>query len=514
MLNIDLINNIQGKLTDNINLRNEINYNKTSETKEDFKSFLKKEVKKDVVKEDKSVELNKDFKTPLNSESTEVDGNKDIKETLETSLKKIEEITGDDLESNNIEVEDIIELINLLSNLLVTGDAKTNTEVNVEELVDSNALPEGNLDYIKNLLSEVKVVVNNFEKSNTPNEVFNNFEESNTLNEVFNSFKEIISVNEDNQGIIEGLKSLGNLINSMLEGSKDSTNINLDKVGLNKEILSLLNSISEKDMENLVLPEDKNMVKEIISSLVNIENYNKNLKVKEEPIALEKEKINLKDIIQVKVLPNNLQEESNNSEMGNFFKNNTGEEVNKDIKEEDKILSKFLGEDNKGTFGNILTSYDRFKNNSVEVIQKPEIINSQTLDNDIIKSVKYMMKNNMEELTVKVYPKELGELTIKILSEEGIMKAEIKATSKETLSILNANIAEIKNSLSDQNLKIQEVQVSIYNDDTTFFSGKESSQENQNNKNNSKDRVESIKLNDNEDLITEDIIEGNVNLLV
>lgn len=500
MINIDLISNIKGKLTDNINSKSEIKSTKVSEAKDDFKSFLNKEVKKDISKKDKSVESNKDskdFKT-TNSESIKADENKDIKETLETSLKKIEEITEDDFESNNIEIEDIVELINLLSNLLVKGDVKVNPEVNVEELVDSNVLSQDNLDYIKSLLSEVKVAVNNFEEDTTANNVVSISEESGKLN----------------KESMESLKSLGNLINSMLEGSKDSTDINLDKDGINKEILNLLNSISEKDVENLVLPENKNMVKDIISSLVNIENYNKNLKVKEEPISLDKEETNLKDIVQIKVLPNTLQEESNNTETESFLNKNTGEKVNKDIKEEDKILSKFLGEDNKGTFGNILTSYDRFKSNSIEALQKPEIINSQTLDNDIIKSVKYMMKNNMEELTVKIYPKELGELTIKILSEEGIMKAEIKATSKETLSILNANIAEIKNSLSDQSLKIQEVQVSIYNEDTTFFSGKENSQENQNNKNNSKDKVESTKLNDNEDLITKDIIEGNVNLLV
>lgn len=484
MINIDLISNIQEKYTGNTNSKNEIKSSKTYEVKDDFKSYLKKEVKKDTSKEDKSVDLNKDTKDLKAIEPPET---KDAKETLETSLEKIKKAIEENSKDDDIEAEEIIEVINLLSNLLVTGEMKVNTEINVEELVDSNILVEDNLDYLKTLISELTEVVGNSEENTT--------------------------FNLDNKGIMENLISLGDLINNMLE-SKGSTDINLDKEALNKEILNLLTSLSEKDMENLNLSENQGKIKEIISSLTNIKNYNENLEVKKEPISLNKENINLNDSSEVKIQSSNLQEKSSNSELGNSLNKNTSEEVSNEMKEEDKILSKFLGEDNKGTFANTLTSYDRLKNNSVNVIQKPEFINNQTMDADIIKSVKYMMKNNVEELTVKVYPKELGELTIKILSEEGIMKAEIKATSKETYSILNANIAEIKNSLSDQNIKIQEVQVAIYNDDTTFFSGKENSKENQKGNSSSGGKVDSINLNENEDLITEDMTQGNVNLLV
>ncbi|WP_300386305.1 flagellar hook-length control protein FliK [Clostridium sp.] len=488
MINIKVINNLQGKLNENINSKDEIKSNKDSEVKDDFKSFLNKEVKKDTRKDDKSVNINKDNKDLKTNENIET------KETLETALEKINEVIDGKSKEDNVEAGDIIEVINLLSNLLST--VNINTEIKAGELSDSNILVEGNLDDIKSLLSEVKVVVNKAEESN-----------------VFNSDSDL---NTENKGNIKNLKTLGDLINSLLEESKGPTDINLDKESLNREILNLLNSISEKDVDSLNLDTNQNKIKEIISSLVNVKAYNEELEIKKEPILLDKENDSLKDIIQLKVIPNNLDDSknSNNSELGSLLKGNKGEEVSEDLNEEDKILSKFLVDDNKGSFGNILTSYDRFKNNPIDTIQKPEFINSQTIDDDIIKSVKYMVKNNMEELTVKIYPKELGELTIKILSEEGIMKAEIKATSRETYSILNANIAEIKNSLSGQDLKIQEVQVAIYNDDTTFFSGSENSKENQKNNNGSSNKVDNINLNENEDLIIEDIIESNVNLLV
>ena len=142
-----------------------------------------------------------------------------------------------------------------------------------------------------------------------------------------------------------------------------------------------------------------------------------------------------------------------------------------EIAEEDKLLLKILGEDDKNSFASLLASVNKSIQNPSEIIVEPKGIYRHTFNSDIIQSVKYMIKNNMEELSIKIYPKELGELTIKIISEEGIMKAELRATSKETYNLLNANLQEIRNNLQEQNIKIQEVSINIYNEDTTFFSG-------------------------------------------
>ena len=47
MINIDLISNIQGGFTENTNSKDEVKSTKTLEVKDDFKSFLKKEIKKE-----------------------------------------------------------------------------------------------------------------------------------------------------------------------------------------------------------------------------------------------------------------------------------------------------------------------------------------------------------------------------------------------------------------------------------------------------------------------------------
>ena len=145
---------------------------------------------------------------------------------------------------------------------------------------------------------------------------------------------------------------------------------------------------------------------------------------------------------------------------------------------------------------------------------KPVAVSRETVATDVVSNVKYMVKNQVEQLTVKIYPKELGEITIKIISEDGIMKADIKATSKETYTLLNSNMEEIKKHLSNESLIIKEVNIGLY-EDTTYYSGQGFSNEFNDERNKENYFVEdndsiNIHKEENEE-ISEEI--SNVNLL-
>ena len=145
---------------------------------------------------------------------------------------------------------------------------------------------------------------------------------------------------------------------------------------------------------------------------------------------------------------------------------------------------------------------------------KPVTVSRETVATDVVSNVKYMVKNQVEQLTVKIYPKELGEITIKIISEDGIMKADIKSTSKETYTLLNSNMEEIKKHLSNESLIIKEVNIGLY-EDTTYYSGQGFSNEFNDERNKESYSVEdndsiNIHKEENEE-ISEEI--SNVNLL-
>ena len=148
-----------------------------------------------------------------------------------------------------------------------------------------------------------------------------------------------------------------------------------------------------------------------------------------------------------------------------------------EVSKEDKLLAKILGGNESASLNNQNTLINRLNVKSTEVIKEPMVVSKETMDTDIIKNVKFMMKNAVAELKVKIYPKELGEMTIKLLSEEGILKADIKAISKETYNLLNSNLNDIKKSLEQQNIKIHEVNIGLYSDDPTYHGGESNQDE-------------------------------------
>ena len=144
-------------------------------------------------------------------------------------------------------------------------------------------------------------------------------------------------------------------------------------------------------------------------------------------------------------------------------------------------------------------------------------INKATLTDDLIKDVKYMSNNGLKELTVKINPGNLGEITINLVEEDGTMKANLKANSKETAALLAQNLAAIKTHLSEQNIKIADVNIELYHEDTTFFNGEgldsQLSQEQQ--KNSYSDNKQNVEINTDDSLIEtiQNTDNGNVSFL-
>ena len=115
------------------------------------------------------------------------------------------------------------------------------------------------------------------------------------------------------------------------------------------------------------------------------------------------------------------------------------------------------------------------------------VINKNNVEVDIIKTIKFMETSNIKDLIVKMNPKELGEITIKITMESGIMKANISAQNKDTYNLLNHNIQDINEGLKNMNIKIQSLDINIY-EDSTFFN-KNSSEKNNNGRQNNNSKT-------------------------
>lgn len=156
---------------------------------------------------------------------------------------------------------------------------------------------------------------------------------------------------------------------------------------------------------------------------------------------------------------------------------------------DDKFLNQIIDNKTSGdNYSKVINMMNQFSVNNSKASGENQnsqslTINKNNFTSDIIKSFNYMEDNNVKDMTVKIMPKELGEVFIRITSDNNVMRATITASSKDAYNLLNANLHEINNQLNSQHIKIQNVNINIYNSDTTYFSGNGNFNSNQSNGN-------------------------------
>lgn len=365
----------------------------------------------------------------------------------------------------------------------LSSTVSNRTSKEVDSMFDkskSNSKASNRKDHFKDVL-------NSSRKSKGKTEKANDSDKGTLVKELKDKIQELKEKAEENSSdekeVNDILESLLNSLNKLLR-LDDTSKVNLEEDSdiiynsKNTESSSLLNQLLETlnseearnsiDSDTLVqmkgflaqLNEDskfsdkmKNGINDILSKLTDMidEANNDSQKV-----------LSLEDML------NNGYSKEQNSSLGDSDSEESGMfSSNK----EDKFLNSLLDEKKDNSFDNKISMFSA-RSQAIQG-QNTEVrgltVNKATFTSDLIKDVKYMSVNNIKELTVKVNPGNLGEITIKIIQEDGLMKANLKANSKETTALLAQNLAEIKKELGEQNIKISEVNIELYNEDTTFF---------------------------------------------
>ncbi len=77
------------------------------------------------------------------------------------------------------------------------------------------------------------------------------------------------------------------------------------------------------------------------------------------------------------------------------------------------------------------------------------------LTTQIESGVKENIKANVSEFTLKLYPESLGEITVKIINEDGIKSLEIIAASTKTALLINDEIPALKEALAGMQIEVK-----------------------------------------------------------
>lgn len=477
-----------GKVDNNINANGDNSVKTESKSSNgNFKSVMSS-------KEDSLSKTTEDNKTTVENVS------KDINEAIDKTevIEKIENGTKEEI------IEEVMVLLQAL-NIPVIDNSNLPIKIylesgNTSSLEFSNTSSLDCINTLKNInyLSEIADL-------NISSELINN-NNSNVLENI-NLLKNNTVFESENINIFENVNS--NVIEEISLNSAE--NINID---LNQETLSNTTNLPlEEIVKTLNLEEDKVVTKDNIDKLLTV--------------LCDKDGNEIKKDKFIEVVDSSKGESKKDTSQGvemlkmvfNIDKSNGEQKGEEDIlaklmtmDEDTNKVKDYIVEDTP-IFTEVLNSKNDVASNIISEV-KPVAVSRETVATDVVSNVKYMVKNQVDQLTVKIYPKELGEITIKIISEDGIMKADIKSTSKETYTLLNSNMEEIKKHLSNESLIIKEVNIGLY-EDTTYYSGQGFSNEFNDERNKENYFVEdndsiNIHKEENEE-ISEEI--SNVNLL-
>ncbi|CEP46760.1 flagellar hook-length control protein FliK [[Clostridium] sordellii] len=410
----------------------------------------------------------------MSSEKNSVKGNLSSGNGFEDLIASL----GLDSEKTSTDKDmDIMELLQgLLSNIKLYKEI-SNTECE-DESKKKDLLKE--IDSLLTNIKNQKIDINsNNEKQNQLIDSINDeFLENVDLN--FNlDFKTIFNKKKDEDLI--GLDKVINLDNNLSDDLKS------DKMSkkTGEKIENILKNVSLEDSKNKklnlesisskVTSDQKNMIDELDNQVKSLKSY---------------EELNV----------------STNSNKSNVLDLKPKEE-DKDLNVLENILDK-----NANVFSQVSNKTFIQESNANKNVPTVTIRANQMAD-DFIKMVKYLKNNNIEEIKVNINPKELGDMTIKLMKDSEATKVFINVSKEDTFHMLSKNIGDINKHLFDLGIKSKDVVVTMKSNGENFFSDNLNQQFNKREESRKQKRNNTKQVSSIEEFEEVDNLQQNVNIL-
>ena len=262
---------------------------------------------------------------------------------------------------------------------------------------------------------------------------------------------------EQSDKIAEAIKMLPEELKALIQENpkkaldflKDNLNFLARTIDLSKEQLLSIEKSLNTLLETVASDEDINLDKLIFLQKSQMQNLNSNAKTepRRELATGNLEDINM-ELNSLKVQPNVVSQQ--NSMSSSVFSDSQSE--NLEFMQTDKIE------------GFDLTGGKIFSNTMlVNSVKKIDVRNNQFMQmiSKIADEIRLTVDKNKNEMTIKLQPETLGKLTVKISSENGVMNASFFAENDKAKTMIENNMIELKNSLEKQGIQVQNLTVTV-----------------------------------------------------
>lgn len=283
-----------------------------------------------------------------------------------------------------------------------------------------------------------------------------------------------------------------------------------------KDINSILNDIEKLNVSDELKQEiklNKNMLNKIANQNAELNKANANKSDEAQNLDMMK----LRELLEnnakgnFEVISKTTEDDNKSIDLYNFDSNRMDNlNSNKQRDDSSDILEKLAGVNgNKnGNLGQVINkSMDINKTKSDNVNLKH--IESNVMD-DSIKAIKHMKTNDIQKLTIKLRPKELGDMNIQLLKDNESMKAVVTVFNKDVFDSINKNITDLKQHLELTNVNIKDVSVQMHSDNRSTSDTFDKAFEQQNRQNNQENMNKQDTNNKRNNIVIEDDIKENL----
>lgn len=111
---------------------------------------------------------------------------------------------------------------------------------------------------------------------------------------------------------------------------------------------------------------------------------------------------------------------------------------------------------------NTITDNHIIESAQTQINSRP--VNTEQLIKQMVEYIKVNIKEDSTEMNLQLKPDHLGNLSLKIVTERGIITAQFVAESQAVKEIIEANFNQLKDVLQEQGLLIENLEVSVKQD--------------------------------------------------
>lgn len=384
------------------------------ESKETEKDLISSDNKKEekIKKEDKKENVSETEKN-LTSEKEKTEK---IEAKEKTNTSKLENIEEKDTKLENKPVKVTVQVEKEISSSEITAKTSNKSSTPKSEEISRESL---GLKSSKDYLPEVAILNRNTEFG------------VKFGNSIENKSKDTTSTKEIND------KNTGNIAIQMSNETKNiqkDSSLNKKPEVQNKKLEVLVEDKQAESLKKLVNSDQKELSASTQKTLEDV--FNKNGAAK--PV-----------VTKIEVQSNTDKQTSQQQKNGqNLAEDQTSKIANQLLQGSEQNISSITGSKNV-VFEKILDSQISAK------------INSESILDQVSQKVSADINVGKSEITMSLRPESLGKVEINLVSEKGIISAEITAENSDVKEVLTKEIDTLKQKLADQNINLDKVTVKI-----------------------------------------------------